>query len=372
MPGNFIAAGNPLPNLKVNVAGVHLPSPKDAASVTVWHVIFHAKVWTADIVPGLSQAFGPGWWFLSAATAFGLAAGLLAGSTAVGRTLIGLPRPAVGGDVELEVDAPGAVSVVRLLWVVGLATLVGYLATPEPDLPGSIVYDLRFTTLAVLMGILVFPILASGTSTGWSNVVLVAFVVLAVGTPIRQGHLVGSPSLVAFHSVGEGLLGGGLVLVVGALLMAAPRTDRKRPGPTIAMHAMAGAPLGGPGRGPPSPSSLRAGPRRPGARLSFGAGAGPGAIGNGADLELLGSTAPTSPTGWSSSVSPSRTEPSDPILNCEQWRRAINAGHFRYVVSDQPFPSHDLHFPFDDPRSQAYWTTTSPWPSSWSTRSCRP
>ncbi len=76
---NFIEAGNPLPNVHVHVAGIHLPSPKSAASVTVWHVIFHAQVWTADVLPGLSQAFGPGWWFLSVTAAFGLVAGLLGG-----------------------------------------------------------------------------------------------------------------------------------------------------------------------------------------------------------------------------------------------------------------------------------------------------
>ncbi len=113
----------------------------------------------------------------------------------------------------------------RLLAFVGVATLAGYLFTPEPNLPGSIVYDLRFVALTVLTGVLTLPLLTAGTR--WSKVVLAVFGVLVIATQFAKGIWWGSPSLVAYHSLRREPAGRGIVLVAGGVLMQARRSDRR-------------------------------------------------------------------------------------------------------------------------------------------------
>jgi hypothetical protein len=244
----------------------------------------------------------------------------------------------------------------RLLSLVGLATLVGYLFTPEPNLPSSIVYDFRFVALTVLTGTLALPLLT--VDTRWRKarkVLLVDFGVLVVASQFAKGIWWGAPSLVAYHSFGESLLVGVIVLAIGGAVMLARAGNRERL-------------------------------RRVSAVAALGLAAAVAVGGLAAERFYLAhwyrQQAPVSVDRWADTVHRARIGVSGlilnyplygsdltndvvfigapgpdgsfaPILTCEQWRSAINAGHFRYVVSDVSAPSNDAD-------STTQWTRTDP------------
>ena len=63
------------------------------------------------------------------------------------------------------------------LALVGIATLLGYLVTPQPNLPGSFVYDLRFALLTFLAGAAALPIALRRAVLG-----------PRAGAGVRRGH----------------------------------------------------------------------------------------------------------------------------------------------------------------------------------------
>lgn len=362
---NFVDAGNPLPNLHVSVGGLHLPSPTTTPSVTVWHVIFHRDVWTADVLPGLSQAFGPGWWLLTVTAAVGLVAALLSGVGPLWTALTdhpaqrAHPRDSTGpagidpSGAGADERGPSAVAMSRLLSFVGTATLAGYLVTPEPNLPVSLVYDLRFLGLTVLLGILVLPLLTAGTRR--SKAVLVLFGALIIATQFAKGIWWGSPSLVAFHSPGEGALVGAIVLLVGGLRMVFPRADLSwpRPATTAAVALLACvAAVGGIFIERSYLTNRYSSVHLPGVIrwASTVHGARVGVANMTLNYPLYGSDL-TNDVIFIGTPGPDGSYST--IVSCGQWRRAINEGHFQYVVSDIPLPTEAAH-------STTHWTASDP------------
>jgi hypothetical protein len=345
---NAIEAGNPVPDVHVRLGGLHLPTPVTAYSVTVWHVLGSAKVWSTDIIPGLGQGYGPLWWLLSTAVVLGLVLGALAGSGPLLRSLAGVSAPTARPSTRPD----GVTTVCRLSALIGLSTLIGYLVTPEPDLPGSFVYDLRFATLTILTGLLVLPLLAVGTR--WIPPVLILLAVLLVGTQFAKGIWAGGPSLVAYHSAGIGVLAGGVVLVVGGALMVSHQRRWAWRLPVVGVSAVLACALLVGGFGlerfylshryvdGPQPHVDRWASTVHRARI--------GVSGMILNYPLYGSDLTNDVTFIGI---PEGDGAFAAVDDCRQWRRAINLGDFTYVVSDVSLPP-------GDPRSTTLWTQTDP------------
>jgi hypothetical protein len=109
------------------------------------------------------------------------------------------------------------------LALVGIATLLGYLVTPQPNLPGSFVYDLRFSLLTFLAGTIALPI--AFNRAPWVSALAAVFGGTMIATQfaggIWYGHI--GEGLIVYHSISDGLLIGIPVLFVGLSVFVARR-----------------------------------------------------------------------------------------------------------------------------------------------------
>ena len=108
--------------------------------------------------------------------------------------------------------------------VVGIVTLLGYLITPQPLLPSSFVYDLRFMALAVVLGLVALPIALCRFQ--WVTLLAGVYGAILVATQFARGIWSAGPSLVAYHALGPGLVGGAVALILGACVIGL-RGDRR-------------------------------------------------------------------------------------------------------------------------------------------------
>ena len=101
--------------------------------------------------------------------------------------------------------------------------LLGYLVTPQPNLPRSFVYDLRFSLLTFLAGAVALPIALKRAF--WVPVLAMVFGGAMIATQFAGGIWFGnnSQSLVIYHSISDGLLIGIPILLVGLGALLARR-----------------------------------------------------------------------------------------------------------------------------------------------------
>ena len=211
---NIIYAGNPVPNVNLGLGSFQLPSSPGDIGTTISGALFSGRAWTHYFVPGLGQALGPAWLVLVVITAAGLTVGTVGGLQWTWRTLKASrtenARRAQGAQANRD-DAP----MTGFLALVGIATLLGYLVTPQPNLPGSFVYDLRFSLLTFLAGAIALPVAFKRAS--WVPLLALVFGGAMIATQFAGGIWFGNigQSLVVYHSISDGLLVGVPVLVVG-------------------------------------------------------------------------------------------------------------------------------------------------------------
>ncbi len=129
---NWIAVGNPLPSLSFGPLG--LPTqPGTPQSYTAAHYLLRASVWRTYYFPGLRQSLGLAWWAVLALTIGG---GVLA---------------IVSGRLVLE----------RMLGVVVLGSIVAFLFTPQylgtGDQPLFFVFNVRYLSPALVLGLCLLP-----------------------------------------------------------------------------------------------------------------------------------------------------------------------------------------------------------------------
>jgi hypothetical protein len=188
---NLIDADNPLPNVHIAVGPVRLPSPPSLPAFSLAHFLTDRSAWRVYFFPGLRQAFGPA----DVALLIFAAAGLFLSVVA---------RPSSRDDKALPL----------VVGVVGIVTLLGYLITPQPLLPSSFVYDLRFMALAVVLGLIALPVVLCRLR--WVTLLAGVYGATLVVTQFARGIWSAGPSLVAYHAVGPGLIAGTVVLGLGA------------------------------------------------------------------------------------------------------------------------------------------------------------
>jgi hypothetical protein len=346
---NLIAVGNPLPWSSFGVLPTPAPPLQQPNTFSIAHYLTSARFWDHFFVRGMSSQLGS-WWYV-----------LLAGAT-VGPLLCLLP---------------GAGRMLRLLALVAVAGLVAYVLTPNSAMgpegdPVGFGFNLRFALPALALAFAILPLapLVNRSAAVRSALLLAlaAAFVATVAKPVLWPHQ---------HyraAIGLGLA----VLALGAAVVWAPpavarwrsgggaaatRTVRLALAVVAATLLCAGAAAGYPWQ----QRYLRAryGPRPKTSELTrvweFFRGKHHARVGlagtygeflsypmlGGDDSNRVQYIAHHGPHGSFT-----------PILGCPEFRRAVDAGHFRYLVTT---PRRDFWIPhqlFFSP--EGGWTVLDP------------
>jgi hypothetical protein len=297
---NLIAVGNPLP--WTSFAGI-LPTPaaplQQNTGFAVVHYLTDGHAWTHLFGPGLLAGLGPWWPLVLAIT--------------------------VGGPL-LCLVWPGANRTTRALGAVGLVSLIAYLITPETAAgpagdPLGFAFNLRYGAPALVLGLAVAPLAPPLARRPRVSAVVLG---LAFLLTVIHAHVWSSP-----------WLPGALLVAAGATALVVLRPRAPLPiALLVAALVVAGYPvqrhyLHGRYEFQPGISALYRmwalfrdiHDARVGVAGTFGAFATYPLYGVD-DSNRVQYIAARGPTG---SFTPIRT--------CTAWRAAVNAGHYRYVVT---------------------------------------
>jgi hypothetical protein len=330
---NLLTVGNPVPWVEVNIGPLHLPSPPVRSRVsTVASYAFDGRVWDEYFLPGFDFFFGRAWLPVVMLGVGGLVLALVTGPT--GRT--------------------------RTIALSGLAVVAAFVFAPQnlelaPGEPFIFSSNLRYLAPAIVLGLVLLaliPLLARRSS--W---VLAGFGMVLAATQFDRKLWPVDPS--AFSSVrlvdtlaGVGL--GATVFVAGALLLA-----RRRPtaGPSMraavgiaVLIALAGFPL--------QAAYLRdrySETRVQSPLYTWGQAAQDeriALVGEVRQYPLYGKDL-SNHVQYVGHEGPHRGFA--PIRDCAEWRLALNAGSYSYVVvAPEGIP---LSF---GPPPELAWTETDP------------
>lgn len=215
---NAALVGNPLPSLALHLGPFSLPAPyENTRNFTVAQYLTNGHVWTTFFLPGLRQSLGPGWWLITA--------------LAVAGSLIAL---LTRGDRVLRVL--GAVAVVS-----GVAFLFSPQALGLPGAPFYFVYNVRYAAPPLALGLV---LVAARMRRGQVFLVLAALVLVATAIdpgvwPTGVGWKPFAPSL---H--GNAAIAGLIVGILAFILVATvswTRADRRELRPALLRSRVLGA-----------------------------------------------------------------------------------------------------------------------------------
>jgi hypothetical protein len=341
---NLAAVGNPLPSLNIKLGPLALPGPAiGTPTPTVAHFLFNGSAWRHYFLPGLRLSFGPAWWALLALAGAGLILGAVSG--------------------------PGRMP--KMLGWVGLATGVAFLISPQYltilGAPVNFVYNVRYADPAVVLGLVLLPIIPVVRRDWRPSLVLAGYVgILAVtqldGTiwPIDllaqrfAAPIGGTDSLV-------GLMLGVAVLGLGSALFRI-RHARSRWRPSFLATVAVSVALLASGfalqqeylrnryTGASTPSYVTWAQHVSNARIAV--------AGDYTQIqyEMYGPDL----TNYVQYVGQSEAHGGyAPITTCRNWRQAINAGHYGYVLASTGLVSRRIQV-FGTPFSYTIWTSTDP------------
>jgi hypothetical protein len=211
---NLIAVGNPLP--WISLPGLATPAaPLQAhTGYAVAHYLTSGHVLSAVIGPGLASGLGP-WWAVIVALAV------------IGPLLCLLP---------------GAGPLVRMLGVVALTSLAGYLVTPETAAgpagnPLGFAFNLRYAAPALTLSLTILPLAPVLAGSQRRLATQLVFLVVLAAT-IAQARL-----WPAQHVTGTLILGA-VVLLTAIVVALTPRRGRRASG-GLAVAALIAASVGG-------------------------------------------------------------------------------------------------------------------------------
>lgn len=314
---NAVRVGNPLPSL--SFGPLQLPTPHVAEpTFTIAQDLFRASVWRRYFVPGLWDSLGPAW---AAIIGLTIVAGILA--IATGRSVMD-----------------------RAIGVVVLASIVGYVLTPQflgvfPHHPQFFVFNVRYVTPALGLGLCLLPTVPALARPRRGGVVLAVLAALLAVT--QYGPTIWSWSVststqrfverIARVDVVVGVVAGLLLAAIG-IVLAATRVHIR----VVAMGLTAmtaAAVLGYPLQQAylrrqyvstqPIPRIYRWAHARGDLRIAL--------VGTQLQYPLTGK-------GSSNYVQYiGRPEPDSgraAITTCTTWRRVVNAGDYDYVVVTPP------------------------------------
>jgi hypothetical protein len=150
---NWAYEGNPLPSLS-HIGPLKLASPPiTSPSTTVGHYLFDWTIWRHYFIPGMRSSLGPASWAILACSIAGLVC------------LLGWGRSAL----------------YRMVAIVGIGSAIVFIYTPQflglPGAPFYFVYNIRYATPALLVGLVLFPlipILSRRQAPFWVGLGLVA------------------------------------------------------------------------------------------------------------------------------------------------------------------------------------------------------
>jgi hypothetical protein len=307
---NLIAVGNPLPWTSFGILPTPEPPLQQHTAFTVLHYMFDGRIWTRFLEPGLHDGLGPLWPLILAAAIIG-------------------PVLCVWRGEELGV---------RMLGVLALVSFVAYLITPESAAgpagrPSGFAFNLRYAAPWLTLGLLAVPLAPPLSGERCRDYTIGGLALLLVAT-LAQSRL-WPPGY-----AGGGLLLGALAAAAAGVVIAAARRG-VRPvlaaaGAAVLLAAAAAAGYGGQRhylRGryvyQPRVSSLSTtwqwfrGVHRSRVALvgTFGGFFAYPMFG----LDDSNHVDYIADRGRHGSFTP--------ITSCAPWRRALDAGHYRYLVT---------------------------------------
>lgn len=202
---NAVAIGNPLPWFSFGLLPTPHPALMYSTEYSVWHYLTDASVWSRVFVPALGRTLGPGWPVIVALVVLGALLCLAAGP-------------------EREV---------RLIGLVTLASIVGYLVTPGTAAgaaghPAGFRFNLRYSAPALALGLATVPLAGPLRGHGKRWAMLAGLLAILVVT--LSDH-----ELWVAHELGAALVATVLLLVAGLALSR----GGSRPLSTIAPHRQA-------------------------------------------------------------------------------------------------------------------------------------
>jgi hypothetical protein len=141
---NLVAVGNPLPLVGLDLGPLELKGiPLAGSDSSLTEYLLDGRDWSQYLLPGLRSALGPAWWALLALSFAGLVLGLFArrGSTH------------------------------RVLVLVGIVAVVGFVVTPAAHgasgAPFFFAYTLRYSALGLALGLVLLPLAVPRSWSMW-------------------------------------------------------------------------------------------------------------------------------------------------------------------------------------------------------------
>ncbi len=332
---NLITVGNPLPWASFGILPTPHPPLQQHTGFSVAHYLTNTHVWNTVFEPGLASGLGPWWAVILAAALLGP---LLCLSPRAGRS-------------------------VRMLGLVALASIAAYLLTPESAAgpagdPLGFAFNLRYAAPALTLSLIVLPLapVLDGSRRQLATVLALAAVMVATLAQGRFWPGRHTPAAIGFVAA----------LLVGLLLIEALR--RLQPARLIAvagvgMAALALAVAGYAwqrhylrGRYVSSPGVSYMARAWALFRKVHGARVGVvGTFGGFFTYPLYGPDG-SNRVQYIAQRGPHGSFTS--ITSCPAWRAAVNAGHYRYLVTT---PARDPWHPKQLSRSpEREWTASDP------------
>jgi hypothetical protein len=325
---NWIAVGNPLPWRSFGVFPTPAAPLQQHTGFAVAHYLTDSHVWSAFFQPGLAAGLGRWWYVIVAAVVVGPLLCLL----------------------------PGAGRVVRVLGLVALASLVAYLLTPESAAgpagdPAGFAFNLRYAAPALTLSLVVLPLAPPLMGPRGQIAVMAALVAVLVAT-VWQASLWPSAHVLGALAVGCMLFGIALavrfaprrVVIAGAVLVAGAACVAGYPWQRHYLH----------GRYAFTPGfSYLAHVWARFRTVHHARVALVGTFGGFFSYPLYGIEL-TNRVQYVAHRGPHGSF--EPITSCAAWRSAVNAGHFRYLVTT---PARDPWRPKAlEPSPEGAWTGT--------------
>jgi hypothetical protein len=328
---NLVLVGNPLPTLHLGVGGVRLPAPEialiDRYGYAVADYLTSRDVWREVFLPGLGYAFGRGWPLL------------------------------------LLAAVAGALATVRHEWTfrtAGIAAIVGlvaYVFTPTTALgeaghPVLFVANLRYATPALAMGMTLLPTMAlqragsRGRSIGALALGVLLVLTLLPQEPEASWSRAGTKAGVAAAMLS--------IVLVAAWIRLRSWTPRRAMA-AVAVAAAFGVVLVGLGgwtvQGHYLRARYRTGGQPQGAAFAWAQDVTDARIGFAGFFQQYPLYGPDASNRVEYIGRPTPHRGFTGISTCRAWRRAVNEGHYDYVVTAPPFVSDT-----DEPRESSWMT----------------